>query len=351
MEDISIRLIEWYGRNRRDLPWRHTRDPYHIWISEVILQQTRVAQGYGYFLDFIRCFPTVEALAAAGEDEVLRCWQGLGYYSRARNLQTAARQIVEWGGFPSRYSDIVSLKGVGQYTAAAIASFAFDEPKAAVDGNVCRVWSRVFGVEVPVDTAEGKRLVGEVAQALLPVGKAAVYNQAVMEFGALQCVPRNPDCSVCPLADKCVALAKGKVAELPAKSHRTKVRSRYFSYLYVHDRESLVLHKRGGNDIWAGLYELPMVETGEAVEWEHLCGLEGMRQWLPSSSCIYKGCVSGVKHVLSHQVIHASFYELEVMGLSRCPEGCIIVPGESLSRYALPRLLERYLEEKMKKGG
>ncbi|MBR4312829.1 MAG: A/G-specific adenine glycosylase, partial [Bacteroidaceae bacterium] len=218
MDEIVVRLFAWYDECCRDLPWRSTRNPYYIWISEIILQQTRVAQGYDYFVRFIERFPTVESLAAAPEDDVMRMWQGLGYYSRARNLHYAAQQIVSMGGFPMTYDAIRSLKGVGDYTAAAIASFAFDIPKAAVDGNVCRVWSRVFGIDEPIDSVRGKQLITETAQALLPDAHAAKYNQAVMEFGALQCVPRNPNCEACPLADKCVALAEGRVGQLPSKS-------------------------------------------------------------------------------------------------------------------------------------
>ena len=233
MDEICHNLFEWYQEHRRDLPWRDTRNPYEIWISEVILQQTRVAQGYDYFVRFIERFPTVEALAEAPDDEVMRMWQGLGYYSRARNLHAAAKQVVAMGGFPTTYEAIRSLKGVGDYTAAAVASFAFDVPQAAVDGNVCRVWSRVFGIDVPIDSVQGKRLITDIAQSLLPEAHAALYNQAVMEFGALQCVPRNPHCSECPLAHKCMALATGRVEELPIKSHKTKVTPRYLHYLYI----------------------------------------------------------------------------------------------------------------------
>lgn len=346
MDEIVAQLFVWYDACSRSLPWRSTRNPYHIWISEIILQQTRVAQGYDYFVRFIERFPTVESLAEASEDEVMRMWQGLGYYSRARNLHHAARQIVSMGQFPDTYNAIRSLKGVGDYTAAAIASFAFDLPKAAVDGNVCRVWSRVFGVDEPIDSVRGKQLITDIAQTLLPASAAAKYNQAVMEFGALQCVPRNPDCVSCPLAHKCVALAEGRVGKLPVKSHKTKVAPRYLTYLYIHNEESLLLHKRMADDIWKNLYELPLIETYEPKDVEAVFASREFAAWhslLPSY--VYKGGVEGVKHVLSHRVLHVSFHELEVQGMLPCPEGFVKVPFSELHRYAQSRLIERYMEQ------
>ena len=343
MDAIVARLFKWYDTHCRELPWRSTRNPYYIWVSEVILQQTRVAQGHDYFVRFIERFPTVESLAEAPEDDVLRLWQGLGYYSRARNLHAAARQVVSMGAFPRTYESILSLRGVGEYTAAAIASFAFDIPKAAVDGNVCRVWARLFGVDEPIDTARGKQMVSEIAQTLLPCTAAAKYNQAVMEFGALQCVPKGPNCEVCPLSDKCVALATGRVGQLPAKSHKTKVAPRYLSYLYIHTGDSLLLHKRTGDDIWRNLYELPLVEVAELDSVDDLLSSREFAFWherIPSY--IYMGSVSGIKHVLSHRILYVSFHELKVQGALPCPEGFVSVPYAELHRYALPRVIERY---------
>lgn len=347
MHDITRLLLTWYDTHKRDLPWRSTRDPYRIWISEVILQQTRVAQGCDYFVRFISRFPTVETLAQASEDEVMRLWQGLGYYSRARNLHTAARQIVAMDGFPTTYDTIRPLMGVGDYTAAAIASFAFDEPVAAVDGNVCRVWSRVMGIDAPIDTAAGKRQISEIAQALLPTDRAAMYNQAAMEFGALQCVPANPRCEECPLAHKCMALAEGRVGQLPVKAHKTKVTSRYFHYLYIHNGRELLLRKRPAGDIWQDLYEFPLIETAVAMDADTLMNTSEWATWHESTPYyIYRGCVEGVRHVLSHRVLHTSFYELEVQGSLPCPEGYCCISFTELDRYALPRLIERYLEGK-----
>ena len=347
MDEIVARLFTWYDEHSRDLPWRSTRNPYYIWISEVILQQTRVAQGYDYFVRFVERFPTVEVLAQASEDEVMRQWQGLGYYSRARNLHAAAKQVVAMGGFPNTYEGIRSLRGVGDYTAAAIASFAYDIPQAAVDGNVCRVWSRVFGIDEPIDSARGKQMIVEVAQLLLPLEHAAKYNQTVMEFGALQCVPKNPDCTSCPLADKCVARAEGRVGLLPTKSHKTKVTDRYLTYLHMHNHESLLLRKRSADDIWRNLYELPLIETPMSLDDDSLLASDEFAQWhaaLPSYT--YKSGMKGIKHVLSHRVLHASFHELEVHGPLPCVDGYVIVPFEELHRYALPRLIERYFENK-----
>lgn len=338
MEDIAYTLLSWYDTHHRSLPWRATADPYAIWISETILQQTRVVQGYDYYLRFMREFPTVEALAAADEDRVLRVWQGLGYYSRARNLLQAARQVMEVGGFPCTFEGLRQLKGVGDYTAAAIGSFAFGLPVAVVDGNVYRVLSRLFAVDEPIDTSRGKSLFADLAQQLLPPEYAARYNQAVMEFGALQCVPRHPDCSCCPLADKCLARAQGRVEELPVKQHRTKVSERFFDYCLVHDGQSLYLHKRVDDDIWRGLYELPLRETSERLPAETLAGW-GLQ--LPVSLFQLRG---SRKHVLSHQHIHATLYEAVVEPPLPYHEDYIIIRKEELDNYPLPRLITMLLE-------
>jgi len=222
MTELADKLIGWYEENKRDLPWRDTKDPYRIWISEIILQQTRVAQGYDYFVRFMERFPDVIALADADEDEVMKYWQGLGYYSRARNLHSAARSIRDAGGFPTTYQGVLALKGVGEYTAAAICSFAYDMPYAVVDGNVYRVLSRWLGIDIPIDSTEGKKLFARMAQELMDEHRPALYNQAIMDFGALQCMPASPDCLFCPLADSCLALAQGKVDVLPVSSTRRR---------------------------------------------------------------------------------------------------------------------------------
>lgn len=232
MNAFSRILLDWYAEHKRELPWRETKDPYRIWISEIILQQTRVAQGYEYFQRFVERFPDLVALAEADEDEVMKYWQGLGYYSRARNLHAAARSMN--GVFPRTYEDVRALKGVGDYTAAAICSIAYDMPYAVVDGNVYRVLSRYFGVETPIDSTQGKKLFASLAQEMLDEKHAALYNQAIMDFGAIQCTPQSPSCMFCPLADSCSALATGKVNLLPVKQHKTKTTDRYLLiYIYV----------------------------------------------------------------------------------------------------------------------
>lgn len=323
---MVMRLLAWYDANHRVLPWRETHDPYAIWVSEIILQQTRVAQGLDYYHRFMQTFPDVHALAVAEQDEVMRVWQGLGYYSRARNMQAAARQVVAMGGFPDSYDGLLNLKGIGPYTAAAIGSFAFGLPVAAVDGNVLRVVARLFCVEEPVDGSAGRQMVEQLVGEILPADDSAHFNQAMMEFGALQCVP-HPDCSACPLADKCLALARGRVEELPAKEHRTKVRDRFFHYFLVHDETSMYLHKRPEGDIWQGLYELPLREVdSDEVEEESLP-------------------VKSARHVLSHQIIHAKLYETKLVSPLPPRNGCIIVDRDDLDRYPLPRLIQILLEE------
>ena len=263
MSEIADKLIDWYGVNGRDLPWRRTRDPYRIWLSEVILQQTRIAQGMDYYLRFVARFPDVGALAAADEDEVLKLWQGLGYYSRARNLHAAARQVVErYGGrFPAAYADVRSLKGVGDYTAAAVCSITYDAPCAVVDGNVYRVLSRLFDLDLAIDTAEGRKAFAALADEQLDRRRPARYNQAIMDFGALQCTPANPSCNDCPLRDECLSLAAGTVAERPVKAGRTRIRPRYLNYLHLECGGRIALRRRPEGDIWQGLYDLPAIES------------------------------------------------------------------------------------------
>lgn len=347
---MSDRLIRWYGANHRDLPWRRTMDPYLIWVSEVILQQTRVDQGLEYYYRFTSRFPSVQALAEAGEDEVMKYWQGLGYYSRARNLHAAAKQVVEcFGGrFPSSREEVLSLKGVGEYTAAAICSFAFGLPYAAVDGNVYRVLSRVFGIDLPIDSGEGKRYFSRLAQELLDERRPGLFNQAMMEFGALQCVPRSPDCSCCPLADKCRALADKRVDVLPVKAGKTVVKPRYFNYLDIRQGNTLLLKKRSGQDIWQNLYEFPLIETDRPFTWEELCRTEDFRVLFDGTSEIrflqerkYR------KHVLSHRVIYPVFYRLEVSEFSPGMAAYIPVSGETVGNYAVSRLMQAYLEKEL----
>jgi len=324
IHDYTQSLMSWYRAYGRDLPWRGTRDAYAIWLSEIILQQTRVQQGEAYWHRFLERFPTVEALAAASEDEVLRLWQGLGYYSRARNLHAAAKQVVAAGGFPKTLEGIRALKGVGDYTAAAVASFAFDVDAAAVDGNVYRVLARHFGVETPINTTEGKREFTALATALLPPGQAATFNQAMMDFGAVQCTPQRPSCLTCPVTETCVALRTGRVDDLPVKLRKTKVQERRLAYIYIRCKHETAIRRRPAGDIWQGLWEpveLSVLPTG----------LHGQL------------LAKDVKHVLTHRILYADFYFLEVTKKPSLPEGYIWVRESDLDDFAKPRLIERLL--------
>ncbi len=268
-------IYSWFSFHKRELPWRSTRDPYKIWLSEIILQQTRILQGIDYYQRFIEKFPTIFDLANASEDEVLKLWQGLGYYSRARNLHYTAQFIVNNfnGRFPTDYKTILSLKGIGHYTAAAISSIAFDQPYPAVDGNIYRLISRYFGIKSPVDTEKGKKEVIEIAKELMPKKNAGFHNQALMEFGALQCIPKSPNCKICPLYDSCYAVKHNLQNELPLKTKKTKQRTRYFYYYLIEYKNSIYFEKRETNDIWKNLYQLPLLESVEELSESEILNL------------------------------------------------------------------------------
>ena len=325
---FTAALLRWFAQYGRELPWRGIDDPYGIWVSEVILQQTRIDQGRDYWLRFMERFPTVEALAAASEDEVLRLWQGLGYYSRARNMHAAARQIVEAGGFPRTIQGLRALKGVGDYTAAAVGSMAFNLPAAAVDGNVYRVLARHYGIDVPINTTRGKHTFESLATELLPPGQASAFNQAMMDFGATWCTPRSPRCIDCPVADSCDALHTGRINQLPVKEKKLKVKERHFAYIYIRYKGKTALRRRPAGDIWQGLWEPLLVEDAP----------------LPDLGCPLTLLASGVKHVLTHRVLLADFYLAEPQALPALPEGYIWVEEPALPDYALPRLVERMLD-------
>lgn len=312
---VSDILISWYSQYRRDLPWRNTTDPYVIWISEIILQQTRVKQGLDYFNRFMERFPTVALLAAAHEDEVLKYWQGLGYYSRARNIHAAAKDIMtRFGGrFPVDYTDVLSLKGVGEYTAAAICSFAYRAPCAVVDGNVYRVLSRLFAIDTPIDSGAGKKMFAELAGELIDPLKPDLYNQAIMDFGAMQCVPRSPQCEMCPLAHKCLAYAQNRVGDLPVKHGKTVIKSRFFNYLQIVCGEFTWLDQRLGNDIWKGLFEFPLIETDREMTFEELQQTEAYGRIMHGATHVeMRGRSGNYRHVLSHRIIYARFYTLHI---------------------------------------
>lgn len=321
-------LLKWFSENGRQLPWRETRDPYAIWLSEIILQQTRIQQGMAYWERFMQRWPRVEDLARATEDEVLRMWQGLGYYSRARNLHTAARQILALGHFPCTLDEIKALKGVGDYTAAAIGSIAFDLPAAVVDGNVYRVLARHFGIDTPINTTEGKHTFTALAQELLPPKQASAFNQAMMDFGAIQCTPQSPRCLLCPLQETCVALREGRVEGLPVKLKKLQVKTRRLTYVYIRCQGMTAIHRRGEGDIWQGLWEPLLYEDAPLPPF---CGkLTLLRK--------------GVKHVLTHRILLADFYLLECDGRPSLPSDYVWIGEQDIENYGVPRLVELLLE-------
>jgi A/G-specific adenine glycosylase len=343
---FSAILINWYLKNKRDLPWRNISDPYKIWLSEIILQQTRVEQGLPYYLKFIQNYPDVKKLANAHEDEVLKLWQGLGYYSRARNLHFTAKEIVKKhkAQFPSTYHEIRALKGIGDYTAAAVASFAYNLPYAVVDGNVMRVLSRYLGIDVAVDSSKAKKIFAEAAQELLDKENPAVYNQAIMEFGATFCIPVKPYCENCIFNDSCEAFRQKKVNELPYKSKKTKITKRYFHYFILDYKGKTYLHKRKSGDIWQGLYEFPLHEAKSHLEFDELLKSHLLKDVAKHSKMRLIKTSSTKKHILSHQHIFAQFYHVH-LNKSFKDEQYLEVPFEALNNYALPRLIHRYLEE------
>ena len=345
-------LVNWYRLNARDLPWRNTRNPYHIWISEIIFQQTRIDQGFNYWLRFIERFPSVELLANAEEQEVLHVWQGLGYYSRARNMHTAAKQIIlDFGGvFPDTYEQILHLKGVGTYTAAAVSSIAYGERQVVVDGNVLRFLSRLAGITEPVDTTRVKKIIGKLALSLLEDANPGTFNQALMEFGALYCVPRNPDCLNCIFKDDCKAFAMDAVKEIPIKSKKTVVRKRYFNYmfLYMEDsnkQRSFLLQRRGEGDIWHGLYEFPLLEETMLLDPEALVNSvlwnNDILVHQPVLSSLHKDFV----HQLTHQQLHTRFFMVRLQKVipERLRPEWILVPEANFHTYPVSRLINKFL--------
>ena len=321
---FTTTILQWFRENGRALPWRETKDAYAIWLSEIILQQTRIEQGRPYWERFMKRWPRVEDLARASEDEVLREWQGLGYYSRARNLHKAARQVVEMGGFPQTLEDIKSLKGVGDYTAAAIGSIAFGLPAAVVDGNVYRVLARHYGIDTPINTTEGKHEFTALAQELLPKDEASAYNQGMMDFGAIQCTPQSPRCMLCPLQETCVALHEGRVGELPVKQKTLKVKELRLTYIYIRYNGMTAIHRRGKGDIWQGLYEPWLTDE------------------VPSGAVLLR---QNVKHVLTHRVIYADFWLWEPDEQPALPEDYSWIREEEWDNYGVPRLIEIMLNE------
>jgi A/G-specific adenine glycosylase len=337
MTDFTTLIQDWYRRSKRELPWRLTNDPYKIWISEVILQQTRVEQGLFYYEKFIFNYPDVKSLANASEDEVLNLWQGLGYYSRARNMHFSAKMILtDFGGvFPKTYKEVRSLKGVGDYTAAAITSIAYNLPHAVVDGNVYRVLSRVYKISEAIDSGAGKKIFAEVAAEILDKKNPGNHNQALMEIGSLVCTPQNPKCNACPINQLCLSGADQTFASYPVKKGKTKITTRHFHYLFVTDGKKTVLKKRSEKDIWIGLYDFRLLESS-LPEKDILKEIKSLKPIDVKKDGFFK-------HVLSHQKIEANFWHVRVKKLV-ANKGEVLVNIKDLDDYPMPRLLIRYLE-------
>lgn len=340
MKSFSKKLLEWYNPTTRSLPWKKTKDAYKIWLSEIILQQTRVEQGTPYYLAFAKQYPSVKKLANAPLDEVLKLWEGLGYYSRARNLHTAAQQVMQLhkGKFPSTYTEILQLKGIGNYTAAAIASFAFNLPHAVLDGNVFRVLSRIFGIETPIDSTTGKKKFEILANQLLEKKNPAIYNQAIMDFGALVCKPKNPLCTECPYSTDCKALELNKINLLPVKAKKIVKTERHFHYFVFYDDKHIFIRQRTDNDIWKGLFEFPMEEPSNSINGELL-----FRKSLLGDlevPLVYK-------QTLSHQHIKANFHEIKLSKLPNAKKSYLKIKKNDVLKYAFPKIVRDYLEDRL----
>ena len=348
---LSSTLIQWYQTHKRDLPWRDIADPYKIWISEIILQQTRVNQGLDYYHRFIERFPDVNSLAAATEDEVLKYWQGLGYYSRARNLHKAAHQIINKhkGVFPNTYEEVIQLAGIGDYTAAAICSFAYNLPFAVVDGNVFRVLSRLFGIDTPIDSTAGKKAFKQLAQEILDTVQPGLHNQAMMEFGALQCVPVSPACNACPFADRCIAFSKNQVSLLPVKRQKIQTKERFFNYLFIKAGNYTWLQKRTKNDIWKNLYEFPLIEADKLLDKNELSQHEYFKALFADFHAdVHIRTVSPpVKHILTHQKIFAQSIRIEIGANGKNWEQFVQIQIDEWGDYAVSRLMEILLQNQL----
>jgi A/G-specific adenine glycosylase len=336
-------LIFWYLKNNRDLPWRKTKNPYFIWLSEIMLQQTRVAQGMSYYLKFTENYPTVSDLANASETEVLKMWQGLGYYSRARNLHFTAKYISKElnGKFPSTFKEIIALKGIGDYTASAIASICFDEPTAVVDGNVYRVLARYFGIQTPINSSAGIKEFKELAQSLLDKNQSGTFNQAIMDFGALVCKPQNPLCDECPFSKSCVAIQKNLTKDLPVKEQKIKVKKRYFNYLVVTTNDDkTILTQRNDKGIWQGLFQFPLIETDKSVNEKELILSKEFLDLFPEETTISLFNPKEIIHKLSHQHLYTHFWIVETASNQNAK-----IPWKTVQSFPVPVLIANFLAQ------
>jgi A/G-specific adenine glycosylase len=337
-------LAQWYLQNKRDLPWRNTTDAYVIWLSEIILQQTRVEQGMPYFYRFLERYPDVTSFAAADEDDILKLWQGLGYYSRGRNMLKTARLVQELykGKFPEKYEELIKLKGIGEYTAAAISSFAANEAKAVVDGNVNRVLARYFGVDEPINSTKGKKMFQAMADDLLDKQQPGLHNQAMMEFGAMLCKPKSPACGICPVREGCYAFIHNATTTLPVKLKTVKLRERFFNYFLIADENNILINKRDETDIWANMYDLPLVETTSLLSIPELLTL-------PETITFFGNNIKAAeilpvkKHVLTHQNLYVRLIILNSKPV-KTKENWSYIPIKTLEKLALPRIVYLFLK-------
>jgi A/G-specific adenine glycosylase len=352
---FTKQLFHWHRTVERPMPWKGEKNPYLIWLSEIILQQTRVEQGLPYFLKFKKKYPAVNKLAKASEDEVLKLWQGLGYYSRARNLHVAAKMVMEQfkGKFPTRYEDILTLKGVGAYTAAAIASFAYEQPYPVVDGNVYRVLSRFFGIKTPIDSPKAKKEFYLLANDLIALAeKPSAFNQAIMDFGGLQCKPAQPLCADCPLSKKCFAHINRKVSSLPVKAKKIKVKERFFHYLVIRNKKTFFLQKRSDNDIWKGLYEFPMIEADKLLSVKELKKHPDWKKFISVGKINISSSEILTIQKLTHQKINAAFFEISVpqsadfLSILNAHHSWIPVEEKNLHNFAFPKIIDWYFKNK-----
>ena len=348
MHPFAQALTRWYAQNKRELPWRKTNDPYKIWIAEIILQQTTVSQGISYYERFLEKYGNVAALASAPVDDVLKTWQGLGYYSRARNLHHAACQVMETRGgkLPANYDEWLKLKGVGEFTAADLCALAFGECRPAIDGNGYRVLSRCHGIDTPINTTSGKKEFAALAQELITGCNPADFNQGLMDMGALQCVPRNPDCPLCPLATQCVAYADGRQASLPVKKKQNKPKERFFTYLMVEKEGKTIVHKRTSNGIWQGLYEPILIESDTPALHQAVTGNEIFKQATHRFGRLTITAKSNtLKHQLTHQTIYAQLFCATAEKMEQTEKDEKIIEKNELEKYAVPKLVEKLLNK------
>ena len=337
--NFTDEIVHWYTLNKRDLPWRNTTDAYVIWLSEIILQQTRVEQGMPYFYRFLERYPDVKSFADAHEDDILKLWQGLGYYSRGRNMLKTARQVNEEynGEFPQRYEQLIKLKGIGEYTAAAISSFSANETKAVVDGNVYRVLARYFGINEPINSTQGKKIFQALADEMLNKQQPGLHNQSMMEFGAMLCKPKNPACGICPVRTGCYAFLNNAVNSLPVKLNKLKIRERYFNYFLIIDKGQVVLNKRGENDIWANMYDMPMIETTGLLPLDELfLQPEALNYFGKNTE--YEEISPVYKHILTHQRLYVRFITLKTAPVKMEPKW-FFADAENLNKFALPKII------------